>query len=910
MTYKFLQNLLETAQGYRVCRIELWNVSPTWTGWQAEMPVIAGMQATATRHRPAERDRAGFRQLPKYLDDEIANLKEGLRLKYTAPKHNVQTVIGQMDALLKAPIAESPFVQMAKKDAPAFRKQLEDLEKTQVRPAIQRYRDFLRDVYVKEAREAIGVSANPDGGACYGASVKYYATVAMTPKEVHDLGLTQMDKIQTEMRQIGERGFNTSDPIALLKLVRTDPKYRFKSREELIKYAEAASSARKQALPKAFGRIPSAPVIVEPVSALSREDGSRRPGGSAVSRRQARQVPDQRVQSERSRARRASSPRLFTRRTPAITCRRRSRSSARSCIRFRAISSCRDSARVGRCIRNGWPTKWGSSPRTWTGSVCSRTKPFAPPGSSSIRACTCSGGPARQAIDYVLSHTTETPDRAAAEIDRYIAVPAQATAYMIGNLEIRKLRTRSRTGPGREVRRPGIPRSGARRRIAPALGVAGESRSLDQEQDKLNSGLDASVEQSRKVLMATAAVNAVTELIPSFSGRLLQPDDALFDEARRVHNGLVDKRPGVIARCLGAADVVDALGLAKKLGLEVAVRGGGHNVGGRGTIDGGLLIDLVAHERVVTSIRRREPRAPKAGRSGRNSIARRSCTASRRPAASSRRQASPGLTLGGGLGWLMAKYGMALDNLLSVELVLADGKVVRASSDEHPDLFWAVRGGGGNFGVATSLEFRLHPVGPMVMGGLVAHPVSAAKDLLSLYRDLTATASDDLMLFFALLTGPDGVTKLAAIVAGHIGPQDRADAELRPVKAFGKPAMDVIGPMPYSVLNSMLDASFPRGARNYWKSHFIDRLTDDAIDMLIDAFCELSVADGRGHARALPWRRGPRAGDPHRVRPAQERVQRGGPVAVDGRRRRCAVCVLGARELRRASAVHRPPTAI
>src|SRR6185503_3928215 len=139
-------------------------------------------------------------------------------------KHNVRTVIGQMDALLKAPLGESPFVQMAKADAPAFRKQLEDLEKLQIRPAIQRYRDFLRDTYVNGAREAIGVIANPDGAACYEASVKYYATVAMTPKEVHDLGLAQMEKIQNEMRQIGQRSFTTSDPIALLKLVRNDPK--------------------------------------------------------------------------------------------------------------------------------------------------------------------------------------------------------------------------------------------------------------------------------------------------------------------------------------------------------------------------------------------------------------------------------------------------------------------------------------------------------------------------------------------------------------------------------------------------------------------------------------------------------------------------------------------------------------
>jgi FAD/FMN-containing dehydrogenase len=343
--------------------------------------------------------------------------------------------------------------------------------------------------------------------------------------------------------------------------------------------------------------------------------------------------------------------------------------------------------------------------------------------------------------------------------------------------------------------------------------------------------------------MATAAVNAVTELIPSFSGRLLQPGDAPFDEARRVHNGLIDKRPGIIARCLGAADVVDALGLAKKLGLEVAVRGGGHNVGGRGTIDGGLLVDLSLMKGLHVDPKARTARA-EGGTLWKefNRATQLHGLATTGGVISSTGVA--GLTLGGGLGWLMSKFGMALDNLLSVELVMADGKVVRASNEEHPDLFWAVRGGGGNFGVATSLEFQVHPVGPMVTGGLVAHPVSQAKDVLRLYRDLTAAAPDNLMLFFGLLTAPDGATKLAAIVAGHIGPQSQAEAELRPLKQFGKPVMDVIGPMPYSALNSMLDASFPRGARNYWKSHFMDQLTDEAIDALIGQFAGCPSAMG------------------------------------------------------------------
>ncbi|HYN10413.1 MAG TPA: DUF885 domain-containing protein [Vicinamibacterales bacterium] len=439
VTYKFLQNLLETAQGYRVCRIELWNVSPTWTGWQAEIPVIAGMQATASADN--QRDAvARFTQLPKYVDDEIANLREGLRLKYTAPKHNVRTVIGQMDALLKAPLAESPFVQMAKADMPEFRKQLEALEKTQIRPAIQRYRDFLRDEYVAGAREEIGVSANPNGAACYEASVKYYATVAMTPKAVHDLGLAQMEKIQTEMRQIGERFFKTSDPIALLKLVRSDPKYRFKSRDELIKYAEAAVERAKQALPKVFGRIPSAPVIVEPYPPYLEKTA---PGGQAVppsaDGKPGKYLINAYKANEQSRAGLEST--AFHEAYPghhmqaAIALERKE---LHPISRYFFLSG----------FGEGWAL-YTERLADEMGLFSSNVDKLGLLSNEALRAARLVvdsgmhvlGWTRKQAIDYVLSHTTETPDRAAAEIDRYIAVPAQATAYMIGNLEIRKLRS-------------------------------------------------------------------------------------------------------------------------------------------------------------------------------------------------------------------------------------------------------------------------------------------------------------------------------------------------------------------------------------------------------------------------------------------------------------------------------------
>jgi FAD/FMN-containing dehydrogenase len=199
-----------------------------------------------------------------------------------------------------------------------------------------------------------------------------------------------------------------------------------------------------------------------------------------------------------------------------------------------------------------------------------------------------------------------------------------------------------------------------------------------------------------------------------------------------------------------------------------------------------------------------------------------------------------GLTLGGGIGWLMPKHGMALDNLLGVEMVLANGRIVRAAADESPDLFWAVRGGGGNFGVASSFEFRLHQVGPAVTGGLVAWPFDRARDVLRLYRELAEKAGDDMMLVAGLLTGPDRVTKLVAIVAAFAGRDVDGEAAVKPIKAFGRPVMDAMGSIPYAQLNAMLDESYPRGARNYWKSRFCKELTDAAIETIIDRFAGCS----------------------------------------------------------------------
>jgi FAD/FMN-containing dehydrogenase len=328
----------------------------------------------------------------------------------------------------------------------------------------------------------------------------------------------------------------------------------------------------------------------------------------------------------------------------------------------------------------------------------------------------------------------------------------------------------------------------------------------------------------------------VSELASTFSGRLVEPSNPDYDEARRVHNGLIDKRPALIAQCRGLADIVDAVRAGRSLGREVAVRGGGHNVGGRATTDGGLMIDLSLMRGVHVDPKRRTARA-EGGAVWRDFNKETQLYKLATTGGVVGTTGIGGLTLGGGFGWLMGKFGMALDNLVSVDLVLADGSVVRASADDHPDLFWAVRGGGGNFGIAGSFEFQLHDLGPTVIGGIAAWPVDRARDVFHFYRDLTAAAPDDMMVVVALLTAPDGSGhKLVAIGVSHVGPQAEAEKAVAPIKKFGTPVLDIIGPMPYTALNSILDDAFPRGTLNYWKSHFIDDLTDPAIDVFIDRF--------------------------------------------------------------------------
>jgi FAD/FMN-containing dehydrogenase len=327
----------------------------------------------------------------------------------------------------------------------------------------------------------------------------------------------------------------------------------------------------------------------------------------------------------------------------------------------------------------------------------------------------------------------------------------------------------------------------------------------------------------------------VTDLAAQVSGPVFGPEDAGYETARAVHNGLIDRRPAVIVRCRTASDVVAALALARAEGLEVSVRGGGHNVAGRAVTDGGVMIDLAELKSVEV-----DPDARTARAGGGVLWAELNDAAAEHGLAVTGGAISTtgiaGYTLGGGLGWLMAKHGLAADNLLEVELVMADGEVLEVGVDSHPDLFWALRGGGGNFGVATSFTYRLHPL-QMVVGGLIAHPIDAAPDLLRFYREAVANCSDDLTVFAALVHAPDGSgTKLSALVVFHTGDPSEAERELAPFKEWGSPLMVEVGPMPYPVMNTLLDAAYPAGSLNYWLSSFTSGLPDELIDITVDRF--------------------------------------------------------------------------
>ncbi len=336
----------------------------------------------------------------------------------------------------------------------------------------------------------------------------------------------------------------------------------------------------------------------------------------------------------------------------------------------------------------------------------------------------------------------------------------------------------------------------------------------------------------------TTPAQAAHRELSSFEGRLIGPDDADYDDARKVYNAMIDKRPALIARCAGPDDIANVVAFARKHDLQLAVRGGGHNGAGLGTCDGGVVIDLSPLKDIQV-----DPRARTVRVGG-------GCTwAEVDRATNEHGLATPsgiisttgvgGLTLGGGLGHLTRKHGLAIDNLLAAELVLANGEHVRASADEHPDLYWAIRGGGGNFGIVTSLLFALHDVGTVV-GGPTFWPVEQSAQILSAYREFLPNAPRELNGFFAVHTVPPGppfpeeihLRKVCGIVWCYVGAEEDAASAMAPLlDAVPEPLMHGVAPMPYPALQSAFDGLYPPGDQWYWRADFVKQIPDAAIEI-------------------------------------------------------------------------------
>jgi FAD/FMN-containing dehydrogenase len=325
------------------------------------------------------------------------------------------------------------------------------------------------------------------------------------------------------------------------------------------------------------------------------------------------------------------------------------------------------------------------------------------------------------------------------------------------------------------------------------------------------------------------AINVLRTRVPD----LLEPGDEGYDTARAVWNGMIDRRPALIARCTGTADVVEAVSFARAQGIPAAIRGGGHNAAGLAVCDGGIVIDLSGMRGVEVDPEKGIARAGGGATWGDLDHATQAFGLATTGGAISTTGIA-GLTLGGGLGYLMRSYGLACDNLVGAEVVTADGAVLHADDEQHADLLWALKGGGGNFGVVTSFEFQLHPVSD-VLAGLLVHPLERAPEVLRFYREFTQTAPDQLIAFAGLMTSPDGVP-IVGIVVAYNGPIEEGERVLKPLREFGPPVADQVGPMPYTALQSMLDDAFPSGLPVYWRSHFLSDLNDRALDTLIDRF--------------------------------------------------------------------------
>ena len=332
----------------------------------------------------------------------------------------------------------------------------------------------------------------------------------------------------------------------------------------------------------------------------------------------------------------------------------------------------------------------------------------------------------------------------------------------------------------------------------------------------------------------TVSEDEVSTLAGALRGPVMLAEDLGYEGARRVWNGNIDRRPAIIARCTGVADVQAAVNFAAARGMLVAVRGGAHNAAGNGTCDGGIVIDLSGMKGIHVDPIARTARA-QGGVLWKDFDRETQVYGLATTGGTVSNTGIGGLTLGGGIGWLMGEHGLSIDNLLSVEIVTADGQVRTASATENTDLFWAVRGGGGNFGVVTSFEFRLHPVGPQVLGGMVIHMLDQARDVLRFYREFSSNIPDQAGAFAGLLTAPGG-PPVVAMILGYTGSLEEGERVLAPARSFGSPIMDTVGPMTYCDRQTLLDEpNAIHGLQRYWKSGFSADLSDAFIDTAIAA---------------------------------------------------------------------------
>lgn len=334
----------------------------------------------------------------------------------------------------------------------------------------------------------------------------------------------------------------------------------------------------------------------------------------------------------------------------------------------------------------------------------------------------------------------------------------------------------------------------------------------------------------KQVETANASAFDLRELQSLVKGEILIEGDAGYEQARKIWNGMIDRKPAIIIQCINSYDVQHAVKFATKHGLLISIRGGGHNVSGNAVCDGGMMIDLSQMKNVTVDPNEKSAYVEMGATWGDfDKAAQQHGLAVTGGLITTTGVA--GLTLGGGVGWLVRKYGLSCDNVLEAELVTAEGNIVKASLQENTDLLWGIRGGGGNFGVVTSLKFRLHEVGT-VLGGMILHTRDKAREVIQFYREFMKTAPDELTLYTGLLHTPDGIP-VVGFVGCYCGDIEKGKETMRPIREFGTPIADLIQPLPYIQMQSMLDGAFPHGNRYYWKAGFLKELSDEAIDTII-----------------------------------------------------------------------------